>query len=445
MLDAIRRQFASWIDPERRTLGISPRIDPSAWNGIFGRPTHSGVKVTEANVLGIAAFWRGVNLYASTIGALDLQVMERDRRGGFSPARSHPIYDLLASRPNRTTPKLNFWQSIISHALTFRGGFAEIEWGSRSRVPLGLHLMDPRSTKPIFNKDRSVEYRFDVGKDPLDSADVVHIRGLAFNGIEGYSLVELANESLGLAKAQLIHEAAVFGNGAQMGGVLEMPGTLTEAQKSAHRDNWNSVHQGPGNSGKIGILSGGAKWVQTNFSPADAQLILSRGFSVAEIARILGIPLHMLNVMEGATVGNAEQQAIQFVKFSLIPWLKSIEGELELKLFSPQERRRFCIRHDTNTLERGDMASRTAYYTGLFNLAAITPNQIMLAEGMTPISDPNADKHFFPANNLTTLEDWDGKPTQPASSKPPESDLDGKELTPAEGDKTVGESGTSAA
>jgi len=430
MLATLRRQFASWIAPELRALGISPRVDPSSLWGFAGRPTAAGVPVNEGTALGISAYWRGVNLYASTIAALSLDVVERDARGGSRPATNHPAYDLLHSRPNRTTPRLHFWQSLISHALTFRGGFAEIEWSAGNRRPIGLHIMDPRTTRPVFNADRTVHYLIDDRGTKLDSSDVIHLRGLGFNGIEGYSLVDVARESLGVARAQLLHEGATFGNGARAGGVLEVPGTMTEIQKNETRSNWNSVHGGPENTGKVGILAGGMKWVQTNFSPADAQLILSRGFAVADVARFLGIPPHMLGLMDGATVGNAEQQAIQFVKFSLLPWLKAIEGELDLKLFSPQERRRYSARHDTVSLERGDLAARTEYYRGIFAMGAITPNQIMLGEGMTPIDNPNADKHFIPVNNLASLEDWDGKPTQPAANAPKDPH-DGKKPGPA--------------
>jgi HK97 family phage portal protein len=432
MLEAIRHQIAAWIDPERRVLGISPRVDPTSLSGFFGRSTVAGTRVNERSALGITAFWRGVNLYASTIAALSFEVVERNARGGHTPAREHPVYDLVHARPNRTTPRVHFWQSIIAHALTYKGGFAEIEWSARGRRPLGFHLMDPRSVTPILNDDRTVQYRIDAGGTLLDSSDVLHIRGLPWDGINGYGLVDLACETLGVARAQLLHEGAVFGNGAQMGGILEMPGTLTDVQKNQYRDSWNAVHQGPGQAGKVGILSGGAKWVQNTFSPADTQLIQSRTFVVAEVARLLGIPPHMLGLMDGATVGNAEQQALQFVKFSLLPWLRAIEGELDLKLFSAQERRRYSTRHDTKSLERGDLAARTAYYQGMFAMGAISPNQVMLSEGIDPIEDPNADKHFIPANNLASLEDWDGQPTQPAASQPKkEAAPDGTDPAPA--------------
>jgi HK97 family phage portal protein len=434
MFDSLRHIVGRWIAPELRILGISPRVDPSFNAGIFNRASRAGPNVNERSALGITAFWRGVNLYASTISALKLEVVERNDRGGSSPAPNHPIYDLLHTRPNKTTPRVHFWQALITHALTYKGGFAEIEWSARGRQPLALHIMDPRSVTPVLNEDRSVQYKIDSMGTLLDSSDVIHIRGLGWNGIDGYSLVDLFRETLGVAQAQLIHEGSVFGNGAQMGGIIEVPTRLDAQRQAELRDSINAVHQGPDKSGVLGILTAGAKYVPTNYSPADTQLILSRRFAVAEVSRLMGIPPHMLGEMDGATVGNAEQQALQFVKFSLQPWLRAIENELDLKLLSPQERRRFSTWHDTKSLERGDLAARTAYHRAMFEMGTESINEIRLAEGLNPIDDPGGDWNWISTNNKFPVqkmgEDF-AIPTAPTTGKPAEEPSDGADPQPA--------------
>ena len=419
MFDRARR----WI-AERRSvvLGISPRIDPGGYFAAIagGRTTASGVRINAAQALGITAFWRGVNLYARTIAALDLRVVREHDGGGFSPVRDDPRFDILRSRPNKTTPRVNFWEALIAHALTQKhGGFAEIEWSARGLQPLGLHLMDPRTTVPVVGADRSVAYEYKPGsRDTLPGSDVIHVRGLGWDGISGYDLVGLAAETLGVARAQVTYEGAMYGNGAMANGYFEVPGDPTPTQLGQMRAEINQVHGGAAMGGKFGFLTKGTKFVPSSYSPADAKMVEAQRAKVAEIANLLGVPPHMLGLMDGATVGNAEQQTLQFIKFSLLPWLRSIEGELDLKLFSPQERRKgLTVRHDTRELERGDMVARMTYWTSRFGMGTADPNQIRLSEGDEPYSWPQADDAYIGTNNLTALRLVDGKPTQPASNQ----------------------------
>ena len=444
MLESFRRRVAGWLDPKAESrsvqLGISPRIDPSNLLGsLGGRPTVAGVKINPASALGITAFWSGVNLIASTIATCRFEAGREERRDEFIPDRSDPRYDLLRRRPNRTTPKFHFWQSLIVHALTYKGGFAEIEWSARGRQALGLHIMDPRTTEAIVLSDRSVEYRYDASDHRLASSDVLHIRGLCFDGVRGYSLVDLAAETLGVSKAQLLYQGALYGNGAMASGYFEVPGNKTPIQLAQDRAEIEKVHGGASNGGKFGFLTGGTKFVPVSYSPVDAQMSVAQEAMVAQIALLLRIPPHMFGIMKGATVGNAEEQAAQFIKFTLLPYFEAIEGEVDLKLYSPQERNRgLCTRHGTRALERGNMAARIAYYQGRFALGSITPDEIRVAEGDIPFDIPAANDAYIPTNNLTALRFVVGKPTQPASSAPktdsktddPEPAADGKQSPP---------------
>lgn len=417
MFDSARR----WIAERRAAIfGISPRIDPSGYFAAAygGRQTTAGIQVNAAQALGITAFWRGVNLYARTIAALDLRVV-REVDDGYAPVRDDARFDLLRCRPNRTMPRQTFWEALIGHALTQKhGGFAEIEWSARGLQPLGLHLMDPRNTTPIVNPDRTVEYQINSRGDKLPASDVLHVRGLGWDGISGYDLVGLAAETLGVARAQILYEGALYGNGAIASGYFEVPGNATKEQLAVMRAEVEQVHGGAARGGKFGFLTNGTVFKPTSYSPADARITETMRAKVVEIANLLGVPLHLLGVMDGATVGNAEQQTLQFIKFGLLPWLRSIEGEIDLKLFSAQERNRgLTARHDTRELERGDMVARMTYWTSRFAIGSATPNQVRLAEGDEPYTWPAADDAFIGTNNLTSLRFVDGKPTQPASNQ----------------------------
>lgn len=429
MLAAIRRQLAGWLDPsiERRAvqLGISPRIDPSgSLSLIGGRITAAGVRINAGQALGITAFWSCVDLISSLIAASRLEFGREEAADEFIPDRLDPRYNLLRRRPNATIPKFHFWQTIVAHALTNRGGYAEIQWSNhnrdRERYPRSLNLMDPRSTESITNPDRTVEYRINAQGEKIPADNVIHIRGLGWNGTDGYDLVAQAAEILGVARAQIIYEGAVYGNGAQKGGHLEMPGTMSDPQREQLRQGWNDIHQGPANAGKVGILTGGAKWVDTTYSPADARMVEAQKAKALEIARIFRVPPHMIGLMDGATVGNAEEQMLQFLKTNLSTRMAAVEGELDLKLCSEREQARgYCTRHNTRNLERGNMAARIAYYQGRFALGSITPNEVRRAEGDVPFELPAADDAYIGTNNLTALRLVDGKPTQPAVNDPP--------------------------
>jgi len=329
-----------------------------SFTGAFSIPTLSGSTVNEQTAMTVTAVWQAVHIYANTIGALDLYVAERDKRGGSRPAFEHPTYDLVHTRPNRITTSFRFRQSLIAHALTHGNGYAEIE--RLGNQPVALHLIDPRNVRPTILEDgRLVYHLVKEGKD-VAARDMVHIAGLGWDGIKGYSAITFGREAIGVAIAQQAWEGALYGNSAVPNGYLKYPGTLKQDTKDRLRDNWNKEHQGADRSNKIAVFDAGLEWVATSFSPEDAQLILSRGFSIAEIARLFNLPQHMLGQMEHSTFGNIEEQNIQFYQLSLMPWLVNIEQELNLKLFSAAERKQFFVRHDINSLLRGNIAAQTA-------------------------------------------------------------------------------------
>lgn len=376
------------------------------FTGIFSQQTLAGPQVDPHSSLSILAVWNAVNIYANTIAGLDRFVAERGAMGGHSPAVDHPAYDLIRSRPNAITTGFRFFQTMVSHKKTHGNAYAEIQRG-RDGVPEQLHLLDPRNVMPHLDEGGALWYRLEREHRELPARDVIHFAGLGFDGIRGYCPVTIARESLGLAVAEQHFAASTFGNGAEPNGVIEMPGDPKQEVVSRFRDNWNRAHQGPDRAGNIGILFGGMKWVQTAFSPEDAQLLLCRNFSVAEVARLFNLPQHMLGNLDKATFANIEEQNIQFYQLSLMPELEEMEAELDAKLFAPSERSRFFVHHDLGGLLRGNLAARTARDVAMFGVGARTINQLLIADGLNPIADAAFDKHWISVNNLAAVEDLD--------------------------------------
>lgn len=379
-------------------------------------PTLAGSAVNSQTALTITALWNAVTLLSNTIASLDFHVAERTGRNlvGRKPAPDHPHYDLTACRPNGRQSSFKFRQTIMGHALTRGSGFAEVE--RIGGYPVALHLMDPGA----------VDVREDAGKlwyhvpgavDPLPADDVIHISGFGWDGVSGYNPITVMAETLGLAMSERVWQAAVYGNNGTPAGYFKVPGKMTTADKKELRRNMRLVHAGPENAGEFAILDGGMEWVKTAFSPVDAQLILGRSFSVAEVARIYNIPQHMLGNLEHATFSNIEEQNIQFYQLTLMPWLTMIEQEFSNKLLSRADRRYFAAWFDPSSILRGNLAARTTHITALSKIGAASLNDVCDEFGRDRIATPGADKHWIPTNNLAAIEDLDT--TRPAPAPAP--------------------------
>jgi HK97 family phage portal protein len=407
-----RSRLASWIGGESRS---DPFLGHGAFSGLMGPTSLAGPAVGQRAALGIAAVWNAVTIYSNTIAGLDLYVARHDPRGGRRPAPEHPINPLVSIRPNPNTSSFSFRQTLMLHALTQGDGFAEIERDGKGR-PVATHLMDPSNVEPRIDRDGALAYHLNDNGADLPARDVIHVHGLGWDGVRGYSPITLFRETLGLALAEREHQSALMGNSASPTGHFEMPGTMNPIQSQMFRETWNAVHQGSRNSGKIGIVSGGAKWVQTSFSPADSELLLSREFSIAEVARIFNMPQHMLGLLEHATFSNIEEQNIQFYQVSVMPWLRTIEQELNAKLFGPEDRGAFFATFDANSLLRGNLAAQTSWVKDMFGIGVLSRNEARMRFGLPPVE--GGDSYYIPTNNLTPV----GSDTDPAPSLDPDAD-----------------------
>jgi HK97 family phage portal protein len=412
-LQRLRRR----LDARREETRSSVSVDGTGeFTGAFTLPTLAGSTVNHHTALTIAAVYQAVNVYANTIAGLDLYLMKRHEKGGHSPAFSHRNFDMLHCRPNPVMTSFTFRQTITGHAVTQGNGYAAIERSDGD--PRRLHLQDPQNVRPEVHDDGTLWYHRIREHDDIPARDMVHFHGLGYDGLKGYSPITVARETFGLAMAQEKWQSALMGNSATPNGILEYPGTLKQDAKDRLLDEFNRRHQGSDRAGNVAVFTGGLKWVQTSFSPADAELILGRGFTVAEVARIFNLPQHMLGMLEHATFSNIEEQNRQFYQLSLMPWLRMMEQELDVKLFTRAERKVYFVRFDVKTLLRGDSEAQTKQDESDFEHGFKSINEIRLSRGDNPIDDPAADKHFIPVNNMSALEDLMGEPATKGAPAP---------------------------
>ena len=358
------------------------------------RRVAAGVAVTEATALTNSAFWAGVNMIASQIGALPRVVYKRQGDDERKKATTHPAYRLLHGQPNANMTDVVLWETMLAHALTWGNAYAEIEWDKATR-PIGLWPITPDVIYPAIEGGKLVYvYR---GAKKIDPTDMLHIPGLGFDGLKGYSVVAMARESLGLAMAAEKFGATLFGNGAWPGIVLEHPKNLTEPAQARLRTAWNNLHQGPDRAHGLAILEEGMKAQKIGIPPEDAQFLETRQFQVEEVARWLNINPAKLKLKVGERPGgNLETSQIEFLTDTLRPWLVRIEQELNRKLFPANQQGTYYVEHTVDAILRMDGKSRAESYKAYFDMGVLSADQIAKKENL-PKPEPKPEPAPAPA------------------------------------------------
>ena len=241
------------------------------------------------------------------------------------------------------------------------------------------------------------------GQVKLSRYDVLHIPGLGFDGLVGYSPIAMARNAVGMTIACEEYGASFFANGANPSGVLEHPGILKDPSKV--RDSWNEVYRGSANAHKVAVLEEGMKYQQIGVPPEEAQFLETRKFQIDEIARLYRIPPHMIGDLDKSSFSNIEQQSLEFVKYTLDPWVIRWEQSLMRSLLTEEEKKQYFIKLNVDGLLRGDYQSRmNGYAIGRQN-GWMSANDIREMEDMNPISEEEGGNLYLINGNMTKLKD----------------------------------------
>ena len=398
-----------------------------------GAPSLAGPAVSEWSALTLTAVFACVRLISGAIAMLDLKVYERVPKKGRVdryPAEDHPLFSLLAAQPNENMNSFNWRETMQGHVCLRGNGYNAIARGEDGR-PNALTMLMPWAVTPEY-LDGKLIYRAVLPPQQytvLPANEVLHIAGMGWDGLRGYSPIALARQSLGLSLAAEEFGARFFSNGSNAGGVIQVPQKLSDEGYEHIATSWEQAHQGLANAHKIAILEQGATWVKTGIDPKDSQFLETRRFQVIEIARIFGVPPHMIGDVEKSTSWGTgiEQQSIGFVTHTLGPWLARWEGELNRKLLLPSERRRYFVKFDVSALLRGDVAARFRAYATAIQWGWMTPNKVLEKENENGFD--GGDEHLRPVNMAAVADDGstDIAPADPAGSPPPTEDDAAKE------------------
>lgn len=382
--------------------------DPAVVAWLGGSNTTGGVPVDQDSALTYSAVWAATSLLSSTAACLPLNLMQKLPGNRKELAETHPVHKLLHYQPKRGLRALSFRQVRLIHQINRGNGYAEIMRDAGGK---------PKSLSPIHPTKVTIDQSGNYGESPyaylvaesnstaqrtILPEDMFHVRGrVSDDDILGKGIITQARESVGFGLATERHGSSYFGNGARPNVVVTHPGRLSEEARKNFRREWKELHGGPDKAGELALLQEGAKVELMNVSNEDSQFLESRQFNVQEIARWYNVPPHMIGDLSRATFSNIESQGIDFVTYSLNPWLCEWESEIYCKLLSEKEKETYYSKHNVNALLRGDSTARAAFYQAMWNIGVFSDNDIRALEDMNPIDE--GDMHFVPLNT-TTLE-----------------------------------------
>lgn len=384
----------------------------AGYSFLFGRTT-SGKPVNERTAMQTTAVYACVRILAEAIASLPLHVYEYQDDGGKKLVHDHPLYYLLHDEPNPEMTSFVFRETLMSHLLIWGNAYAQIIRDGAGRV-LGLYPLLPDKMEVQRDDKGNIYYVYsrnsdenptfkEYGNIKLKAEDVLHIPGLGFDGLIGYSPIAMAKNAVGMTLACEEYGASFFANGANPGGVLEHPGVLKDPSKV--RESWNSVYRGVNNAHKIAVLEEGMKYQQIGIPPEEAQFLETRKFQINEIARLYRIPPHMVGDLDKSSFSNIEQQSLEFVKYTLDPWVIRWEQSLQRSLLLPGEKGKYFIKLNVDGLLRGDYQSRmNGYAVGRQN-GWFSANDIREMENMNPIPDEEGGNLYLINGAMTKLAD----------------------------------------
>lgn len=377
----------------------------------------SGVAVSPQTAMQSAAVYSSVKVLAESIGMLPLNLYRKEANNARTLLSDHPLHVLCHDQPNEWMTSVEFWEMMVM-SLNLRGNAYAYINRNRSGQVVELLPLQPDMVQVEMSTDFQLEYRISMPNGAfkrLGVGEIFHIRGLTLNGWLGISPIAYARESIGLALATERFGGQLFKNGAKMGGVLEHPGKLSKESYERIKTSFDEAHSGD-NAHKTALLEEGMKFARISLSANDSQFLETRKYQRSEIAAIFRVPPHMIGDLERATFSNIEQQSLEFVNYSLMPWLVRIEKAIKRDLMTPDERKTMTAKFNVSGLLRGDASARSAlYHNGILD-GWMTRNEARAAESELGIVLSPIDGLDLP---LIPLNMEDG--TRPPEPDEPES------------------------
>ena len=369
-----------------------------------GLPAWSGEPVSTDTALGLSTVWACNKIIAESVGFLPLDMM-RERGDTQQLAKDHPLFAALKFAPNAEITTQNFTELLTSHSVLQGNGFAQIIRRSGTGVAVELHPIQPQMVFPdrektgqkrlvyVVREDRQPDKIYTVQRDKPQ--DILHLRGLGWDGVRGYSVITMARQSMGTAIAQERNVANFYAKGGRIPYLLKHPAQFRDDKDyEKFAANWEKTYSDPH---KPPILEGGLDYMKIGLSAADAQLVESRQFTIPEICRWFSVFPTIVGDLSHATFTNIESLADQFARFTLMTHLTRWEQELWRCVLTPEEKTQgYFFRHNLSALLKADFQARMVGYAQMLQMGKNSINEVRGFEGENPIE--GGDDHFVQVN-----------------------------------------------
>lgn len=396
--------FKSRDKPKDATAG-------SSWRFFFGGTT-AGKPVNERSAMQMTAVYCCVRILSEAVAGLPLHLYRYTDNGSKEKALDNQLYFLLHDEPNPEMTSFIFRETMMTHLLLYGNCYAQIIRNGKGEV-VALYPLMPNRMTVDRDQEGKLYYEYQTSQDEahtmegslvrLQPYDVFHVPGLGFDGLVGYSPIAMAKNAIGLAIATEEYGAKFFANGATPGGILEHPGIVKDPERV--RQSWSNAFGGSANSNKVAVLEEGMKYTPISISPEEAQFLETRKFQIDEIARIFRVPPHMVGDLEKSSFSNIEQQSLEFVTYTLRPWLVRWEQAMQRSLLSEDEKKNCFFKFNVDGLLRGDYQSRMNGYATARQNGWMSANDIRELEDMDLIPDELGGNLYLINGNMTKLAD----------------------------------------
>lgn len=396
--------------------------EPDSWFYRFAGagPSKTGINVNEHSAMKMTAVFASIRILSETLASMPIiTYRERDpgnKKSGKDRVTDFHLYDVLKNAPNKEMPAFNFKETLMSHGVSSGNCYSHITRSRRGEV-LSLEILPWTETDVQRNQTNyNLEYwTNDRGKRiRLPPEEVFHVPSLGWDGIRGYSPIRMAMEAIGLGLAAEQFGAEFFGSGYHMSGIITYPGSLKGEKLKEYRENLKETYSGLGKSHKILTLEDGSKFDKVSIPLEEAQFIETRRFQIEEIARLYRIPPHMLQDLERSTNNNIEQQSLEFVMYTMLPWFTRWEQMINFRLLTKEERRQgFHAEFLLLALLRGDSKARAQMLHLMRQDGVVSADEWREFENMNPQEGNCGSTYFINGNMLPTDIAAAQQPRQP--------------------------------
>jgi len=396
--------------PQTRSLE-DPSVSLLSWpndnQSIIG--SGSDAVISRDKALTYSPVWRAVQLVSSTVGKVPCHLLKAVANGK-DKEKADPLYRLLTKKPNSEQTAMQFFSQMMLHCLLDPGnGYAYIDRDAAGK-PVQLIPLEPQRVTPVRRNGKLYYlYHYDGEKklpDKLLAENVLHFKGMGYDGLVGYSVLQYATNSFGMGLSAQKYSNKFYQNSAEPRVILEYPQWMKADQVKTTRKMWNSMHQGLDNAHKTAILMGGAKATPLSLSARDSQLIESLEWSIRDVANWFGVPAHKIGDNSKSAYNSLEQENQSFLDDTIDVWFVIFEEELEDKLLTEDQKRSMShlIEYERKALVRANLAARATYYrAALAGAAWHAVNEVRAAENLNAME--GYDEILQPSNNFGSSPD----------------------------------------